>query len=89
VAATWIEDGTVARIMAQKRAEVAMRNAAVRRILGKRTGASDPEETSTLRIRTRGVASGDYLVRVQVDGAESPLDLGPDGQFESPQATFG
>ena len=45
IAATWIEDGTVARITAQKRAEVAMRNAAVRRILGKRIGPSDPRSS--------------------------------------------
>lgn len=41
LAATWLEDGTVANIVARKRAEVAMRNAAARRILGKRIGASD------------------------------------------------
>jgi DNA-binding transcriptional MocR family regulator len=45
IAATWIEDGTVARVTAQKRAEVAMRNAAVRRILGKRIGSSDPRSS--------------------------------------------
>lgn len=45
VAATWIEDGTVARITAQKRTEVAMRNAAVRRILGKRAHMSDPRSS--------------------------------------------
>lgn len=41
-AATWIEDGTVARITAAKRAEVAMRSASARRILGKRIAGSDP-----------------------------------------------
>ncbi|HEX8170024.1 MAG TPA: PLP-dependent aminotransferase family protein [Thermoanaerobaculia bacterium] len=35
LAATWIEDGTAARITAQKRAEVAVRNRAARRILGR------------------------------------------------------
>ena len=45
LAATWLEDGTVSRITAHKRAEVAMRNAAARRILGKRTGASDPRSS--------------------------------------------
>ena len=45
LAATWLEDGTVARITAQKRAEVAMRNSAARRILGKRAGASDPRSS--------------------------------------------
>jgi DNA-binding transcriptional MocR family regulator len=45
LAATWIEDGTAARLVAQKRAEVVMRNAAARRILGNRTGASDPRSS--------------------------------------------
>jgi DNA-binding transcriptional MocR family regulator len=45
IAATWIEDGTVARITAQKRAEVAMRNAAVRRIMGKRAAGNDPRSS--------------------------------------------
>ena len=45
LAATWLEDGTVARITANKRSEVAMRNAAARRILGKRTGSSDPRSS--------------------------------------------
>lgn len=41
-AATWIEDGTVARITAAKRAEIKLRNASARRILGERAGKSDP-----------------------------------------------
>ncbi len=45
LAATWIEDGTAARIVAQKRSEVVMRNAAARRILGSRTGTSDPRSS--------------------------------------------
>lgn len=45
LAATWIEDGTAARVAAQKRSEVVMRNAAVRRILGKRAGSSDPRSS--------------------------------------------
>lgn len=45
LAATWIEDGTAMRIVAQKRSEVVMRNAAARRILGNRTGASDPRSS--------------------------------------------
>jgi len=32
----------------------------------------------TLRFRIRRVLPGDYLVRVQVDGAESPLVVDPD-----------
>ncbi|MFH2102450.1 MAG: DUF4255 domain-containing protein [Chloroflexota bacterium] len=40
----------------------------------------NPADTSVASIVTRvvDVAAGDYLVRVQVDGAESPLDPGPD-----------
>lgn len=38
MAATWIEDGTATRIVAQKRQEVALRNRAARRILPKLTG---------------------------------------------------
>lgn len=45
LAATWLEDGTVSRVIAQKRAEVAMRNAAARRILGKRITTSDPRSS--------------------------------------------
>jgi len=39
-----------------------------------------PLDTSVASIVTRveKVVAGDYLVRVQVDGAESPLNLGPD-----------
>ena len=38
LAATWIEDGTAARVAAQKRAEVALRNRAARRILSRVSG---------------------------------------------------
>jgi len=38
MAATWIEDGTAMRLVEQKRAEAAMRNRAVRRILPRATG---------------------------------------------------
>jgi len=37
-AATWIEDGTAARVVAQKRAEVQLRNRAARRILSRASG---------------------------------------------------
>ena len=45
IAATWIEDGTAARVVAHKRAENALRNATARRILGKRAGGSDPRSS--------------------------------------------
>lgn len=40
-------------------------------------GITDPtqNETDTIPFNIREVAPGDYLVRVQVDGAESPLDV--------------
>ncbi|HEV3468486.1 MAG TPA: DUF4255 domain-containing protein [Pyrinomonadaceae bacterium] len=43
-----------------------------------RNQPADPAETETLVFRVRGVAQGDYLVRLQVDGAESPLKLSAD-----------
>jgi hypothetical protein len=53
----------------------------------------NPADTSVASIVTRvaEVAAGDYLVRVQVDGAESPLDPGvdPDNPFFSdPKVTI-
>ncbi|MGH9866940.1 MAG: DUF4255 domain-containing protein [Candidatus Polarisedimenticolia bacterium] len=43
-----------------------------------------PGTTNTLTIPIQGVKAGTYLVRLQVDGADSPLiDVG--GQFVSPQ----
>lgn len=42
IAASWIEDGTAARIVAQKRAESALRNRVARRILGDRASKTDP-----------------------------------------------
>ncbi len=52
-----------------------------------------PSDTSVASIVTRvaKVAAGDYLVRVQVDGAESLLDPGPDPDnpfFSDPQVTI-
>jgi len=43
-----------------------------------RNQPADPEETDTLTFPTGGVAAGDYLVRVQVDGATSPLESDTD-----------
>ena len=44
------------------------------------SGVEDQEaaETNIVTFRLSGVEPGDYLVRVQVDGAESPLDLDSD-----------
>ena len=35
----------------------------------------EPEAAATITIPVKGVSAGDYLVRVQVDGAESPLEV--------------
>jgi len=42
IVASWIEDGTAARVIAQKRAEAALRNRVARRILGKLAEKTDP-----------------------------------------------
>jgi hypothetical protein len=39
--------------------------------------APPPDPLSSVTALVNSVATGDYLVRVQVDGAESPLDSGP------------
>jgi hypothetical protein len=40
--------------------------------------AEDVDETTSITFPVSGVEPGDYLVRVQVDGAESPLETAPD-----------
>ena len=42
-------------------------------IRGPRNAEGDPETSATLTLPFRGVDSGQYLIRVQVDGAESAL----------------
>jgi hypothetical protein len=39
---------------------------------------ADPAETDTLTFPISGVVQGDYLARVQVDGADSPLEQDPE-----------
>jgi len=49
----------------------------------------DPDETDSITIHISGVASGTYLARVQVDGAESPLGFNEaTGQYDSPRVTL-
>jgi hypothetical protein len=50
-----------------------------------RTAAADPESAGQLSIPVSGVETGTYLARLQVDGAESPLEV--DADAASP--TFG
>jgi hypothetical protein len=47
--------------------------------------ASPPGASASITFGVSGVRAGHYLVRVQVDGAESPLGTGAGGRFESPQ----
>jgi hypothetical protein len=47
-----------------------------------------PPPTTVLTAPFSGVLAGDYLVRVQVDGAESPLTQGADGRLNGPKVTI-
>jgi hypothetical protein len=49
---------------------------------------TDPPEAASLTVSVTGVIPGDYLVRVQVDGAESPLEADAQGRFVAPQVTI-
>lgn len=53
-----------------------------------RNQPTDPDQTTSITIRTVDVVPGNYLVRVQVDGAESPLAVNASGQYASPQVTI-
>ena len=43
---------------------------------------------SNISLDLSGIAHGEYLVRVQVDGAESPLTTDADGKFTGPSITI-
>lgn len=47
-----------------------------------------PAPQPTITVPVAGVRPGAYLMRVQVDGAESPLGVDAAGQFDSPQVTI-
>ena len=54
-----------------------------------RNEPTDPDETNSITVSISGVEPGTYLVRVQVDGAESPLGFDEaTGQYDSPQVTL-
>jgi hypothetical protein len=58
----------------------------------RRDAPAAPEVTNTLEVAFIGLPAGDYLVRVQVDGAESPLDVETDpgpaqGTYTAPRVT--
>jgi hypothetical protein len=47
-------------------------------------GPDAPPTRGTVTVPARDVAAGEYLVRVQVDGAQSVLTAGGDGRFDAP-----
>jgi hypothetical protein len=49
---------------------------------------SPPGPTGSIQAQISGVAAGTYLVRVQVDGAESPLYADATGKFYAPVVTL-
>jgi hypothetical protein len=50
--------------------------------------AGPPGASATITIPISGVKAGTYLVRIQVDGAESPLGSDAAGQYNAPQVTI-
>ena len=49
---------------------------------------SPPAAASSITVPVSGVRAGSYLVRIQVDGAESPLGADGLGRYVSPQVTI-
>ncbi|HSS22528.1 MAG TPA: DUF4255 domain-containing protein [Pyrinomonadaceae bacterium] len=60
--------------------------APIRRVLSPPTSPPGPSENITIPIK--GVRAGSYLLRIQVDGAESPLGTNPAGQYVAPLLTI-
>ncbi len=54
----------------------------------KDNGITNGEETDTIKFTITNVMAGKYLVRVQVDGAESLLKRGANGQFSGPKVAI-
>ncbi|HYI96147.1 MAG TPA: DUF4255 domain-containing protein [Bryobacteraceae bacterium] len=48
----------------------------------------EPAPTTTLTVPFAKVQPGSYLLRLQVDGAESPLEVNGSGQFVGPKVTI-
>ncbi|HLW50291.1 MAG TPA: hypothetical protein VKZ78_04915, partial [Sphingobacteriaceae bacterium] len=46
---------------------------------------STEDPINTLLFEAEGIRTGSYLVRIQVDGASSPLFTNTSGEFDSPQ----
>jgi hypothetical protein len=51
-------------------------------------GGTATADTDQLTFQIRDLPSGAYLVRVRVDGAESPLDFDPSGAPVAPSVTL-
>ena len=49
-----------------------------------RTQPTDPETSASVTIPVSGLAAGQYLVRVRVDGAESLLETDSSGEYDAP-----
>lgn len=49
---------------------------------------SPPAASETITIPISGVRAGSYLARVQVEGAESPLETDAEGRYDSPQVSI-
>ena len=47
-----------------------------------------PADGNSVTVATPGVAAGEYFIRVQIDGAESPLDLDPASSNFGPKVTL-
>jgi hypothetical protein len=47
--------------------------------------ASRTDDIDSITIPVKNIKPGTYFVRVQVDGAESPLNKNPAGEYDSPQ----
>ncbi|MBD2530489.1 DUF4255 domain-containing protein [Nostoc flagelliforme FACHB-838] len=50
--------------------------------------ASRTEDTDAITIPIKNIKPGTYIVRVRVDGAESPLHKNQSGEYDSPQVTI-
>lgn len=50
--------------------------------------SAPPGPSKTITIPVRGVKAGSYLARVQIDGAESPLESDASGRYVAPQVTI-
>jgi hypothetical protein len=49
---------------------------------------SPHEDTEVMNIAVKDIKPGTYLVRVQVDGVASPLEINQTGEYHSPQVTI-